>query len=150
MKFIMMIGVPGSGKSTYCQNYLKQFPHAVWLSSDAMRLKLFGTEEYQKDNAKVFQALEEEALATLKSGKDVLYDCTNLIKANRDKICQQVRKIPDVDIEAVVFKLPLWVCLKRNKERERMVPEKVIRRMHCSAEWPKVDEGFQKARWFYR
>lgn len=150
MKFIMVIGVPGSGKSTYCQNYLKQFPQTVWLSSDAMRLKLFGTEEYQKENAKVFQTLEEETLAALKAGKDVLYDCTNLIKANRDKICREVKKIPNVQTSAVVFKLPLWVCLERNKKRERIVPEKVIRRMYYTAEWPKVDEGFQKTRWFYK
>ena len=145
----MLIGIPGSGKSTYCANFLKQFPQTVYLSSDAMRLKLFGNEEYQASNTEVFDAMEAAAKQALREGKDVLLDATNLLARNRKNTLDFVKAIPGANAKAVVFKVPLKVCLERNRNRSRVVPESVIRRMRRQMELPSTQEGFQQIRWIY-
>lgn len=43
-KFIMMVGLPGSGKSTWAKEYVKTSENeTVILSSDAVREELFGS-----------------------------------------------------------------------------------------------------------
>lgn len=68
-KLIVMVGIPGSGKSTFAQNYIKDANNisTVWISRDEVRYSLIsGTDEYfakEKDVFKIFVKKINSALA---------------------------------------------------------------------------------------
>jgi predicted kinase len=73
-KLIVLMGLPGSGKSTYAN----QFDHSVVLSSDAIRKELFNDVQYQGKNELVFDTLYRRAKEYLERGYDVVIDSTHL------------------------------------------------------------------------
>ena len=56
-KLIVMVGLPGSGKSTYAKELIKKGRADIILSSDAIREELTGDESNQTVNDKVFKLL---------------------------------------------------------------------------------------------
>lgn len=145
----MLIGIPGSGKSTYGAKFLKSHPQTVYVSSDAMRLKLFGDEEYQKGNREVFAAMEAAASQALREGKDVLWDSTNTRSRDRKRTIEMAHSVPNTVVNAVVFRTLLSVSLIRNAKRKRVVPDDVIRRMYFAMEMPEYGEGYQEIKYVY-
>ena len=57
--FFMMVGLPGSGKSTFARNVLSASPGAVVHSSDEIRRELLGDKNDQTQQALVFSTLHE-------------------------------------------------------------------------------------------
>lgn len=58
--FVLMVGLPASGKSTYAQELAEEM-RAVICSSDAIRKELFGDENSQDNNEEVFKLLHTAA-----------------------------------------------------------------------------------------
>ena len=56
-QMIMMVGLPASGKSTKAQELAKEY-NATIFSSDALRKELYGDENIQGDNTKLFNTLK--------------------------------------------------------------------------------------------
>ena len=54
-KLTLLIGIPGSGKTTYANKNKKE--NEIILSSDTIRQELFGNESSQQDNELVFNTL---------------------------------------------------------------------------------------------
>ena len=138
VKFYMMVGVPGSGKSFIANQILK----GTVVSSDAIRAELFGSEDDQNHNNEVFNELHKRVHALLAEGKDVIYDATNLSRKRRKNF---IKELPaDVEKIAVVAATELDIILKQNSERTRVVPEEVIMRMFKQMTLPRHDEGWDK------
>lgn len=143
-KFIMLIGLPASGKDTWSCKYLEENPDTKMYSSDAIRSELYGSEEIQGDPNEVFSIMRQRTIDALKKGYSVIYNATNVSYKDRKGILQEVKKIKkqDVEIIARVFAVPLKTCLERNAKRTRYVPayvyEKMLRRWQTPCEW----EGF--------
>ena len=76
-KFIVMVGFPGSGKSTYASK-LAASENAVVFSSDALRKELYGSEAVQDRNEEVFNALMKRMIEALKAGESVIFDAMNI------------------------------------------------------------------------
>lgn len=169
-KLILPVGVPGSGKSTAGQKN----QNALVLSSDAIRGELFGDEAIQYDedlarkmilergialdgmteeeirqkkqdlcHMRVFEILNERVHQALKEGKDVIYDATNLRRSLREHVLDEFRGEYD-SAEAWFFDLPVRIAIRRNDQRDRKVPRRVIRQMHRGLQRPSEDEGFDR------
>ena len=78
----MMVGLPGSGKSTYAKQ-LSEETNAVICSSDTIREELYGDENSQDNNDEVFKILHSRIKENLKNGKNVIYDATNINSKRR-------------------------------------------------------------------
>jgi predicted kinase len=141
-RFIMLVGIPGSGKSTCAKSIVENVPQTVWLSSDCIRERLYGDANCQDNPAKVFEILQEEALLLLDKGFNVVYDATNIARKNRANILNKLPK--HVRKECVVVWAPVEVCIERDKLRNRTVGEAVIDKMLRRFEAPFYDEGFDK------
>lgn len=87
-KFYMLVGLSGSGKSSY--NFKEE---VVKISSDALRKELFGDENDQTHNAEVFNELHKRVILNLKNGKNVVYDATNLSRRRRVAFLNNIKYI---------------------------------------------------------
>ena len=139
--FYMTVGCPASGKSTWAKQYKDGF---IIVSSDAIRAALYGDESIQGNPVEVFELAKKNIVDALKQGKDVIFDATNMKYKNRMNIMREVNKFSSEYLIKVceIFVEPIDVLLERNANRERHVPEHVIRRMMRQFEMPTCAEGF--------
>ena len=153
MTLYVMCGCPGSGKTTWAK---KNLPQAIYVSTDEIRMELFGTYEPGLDEKAVFQQFYGRIRQALREGHDVVADATNLTKTRRKKaldcLSEQDEAVAVVLYTplsvAVVLYTPLSVALQRNASRDRQVPESAVQRMHyiLSSSLPRRSEGFREVR----
>ena len=141
-KFIMVVGLPASGKSTLAEK-LKEEYNAEIISSDNLRKELYNDEQNQEHNGEIFNEMMKRTIAYLKKNKNVIYDATNINSKRRINICSQVSKYVDEKI-CYLLTTSYELCIKRNNERERKVPDEVIKRMLYNFNTPSIYEGFTK------
>ena len=139
--FYMTVGCPASGKSTWAEQYKDGF---IIVSSDAIRAALYGDESIQDNPVEVFELVKKHIVDALKQGKDVIFDATNMKYKNRMNIMREVNKFSSEYLLKVceIFVEPIEVLFERKANRERHVPEHVIRRMMRQFEMPTYAEGF--------
>ena len=145
--FIMLVGCPASGKSTWAKNFKsweRYKDEVVIISSDAIREELWGDERIQRDPEKVFKLAHERIINELKVGTGcVIFDATNIKRKNRVVLMQKIKKF-NCTKRCVVFAEPYDVLCERNHLRSRSVPKEVIWRMFTQFETPLFTEGFNE------
>lgn len=93
-------------------------------------------------NTKVFAELNKRITERLKSGKNAIYDATNVSINNRKHIINDYKSIAKiVGVNVVVDK---ETAKQRNSQRERKVPEEVIDSMFDRYQTPTLAEGFSE------
>lgn len=144
LQFVMMMGLPGVGKSTYVKENYKDY---VIVESDAIRKELGITGHEAVDNIKVFDEVHNRIKNSLKEGKNVVMDATNLSRKNRvhaltlAKIAGRRQYLRST----LVFVLDtVENCVLRDSQRTEPVGEKVIDRMYKSFEAPAYYEGWNE------
>lgn len=138
--FTMMVGLPGSGKSTYAKE-LAERTNAKICSSDAIREELTGDINSQTNNEKVFKLLHRRIKEYLTNGENVIYDATNINSKRRRAFLSELTHIPCVK-DCVIIAVPFEECCKRNESRERTIPKEVIERMYKNWNTPYFFEGW--------
>ncbi|MBD0261276.1 MAG: WYL domain-containing protein [Tolypothrix sp. Co-bin9] len=150
-----LIGVPGSGKSTFAAALFKLGNYVI-VSTDEIRAALYGDAAIQGNwNEIENQALEsiENAIA---SGKGVIYDATNFKRAFRMdflmKAFMRRQKVEGGTINPTDFptwiawylKTPIETCIEWNQKRDRQVSKEIIASMYKSlSNFPPLPgEGF--------
>ena len=91
LAFYMMVGLPGSGKSTKAEQIKNEFGAQVF-SSDALRKEKFGDEKVQKDANGIFKELLTRCAASLDSGHTTILDATNLSYKKRMEFLRELDK----------------------------------------------------------
>lgn len=143
-KFIMLIGLPGSGKSTLARVLAKNVFASVY-SSDQIREELLNDVNSQDANQMVFDEVKKRIKNDLLKGDSeyVVMDATNISKKRRIGFLRDLKKI-ECEKHAIWMCTPIEECLKRNRERERVVPDEVIDRMYKNFNPPHKSEGFDR------
>lgn len=126
---VVFVGVPGSGKTTFARQ-LAQRLDGVVLSSDAIRLSMYGSreeadarritpEERKYSNQLVFGALNYATRQIAKAGHSVVFDA---IASRRVERQEKYDFAKELGVNAVVVRIevPYEVSLRRMQEREAL------------------------------
>lgn len=155
-RFIMLAGLPGSGKTTLVnlirdtlvQKMNRAEEDVVWLGSDMIRKELYGTEKEQGDHEEVFNLMKQRTDQALRAGKDVIYDACNINSKKRKAFLANLKRFSGEKI-CVICATPYEVCLERNGQRSRVVAEHVIKKMYLNWNTPYYHEGWDQIYIYY-
>ena len=124
---VVLIGVTGSGKSTFARRH---FAPTRVLSSDQFRAMLADDENDQSVTAEAFETLHHVAGKRLAAGRLTVVDATNVQQHARAALVALARA-HDVLPVAIVLDTPESVCWERTEARaDRDFGRNVVRRQH--------------------
>ena len=146
--FMMFVGLPGSGKSTFAKELkakmdrIKGLNETVLLSSDELRKEMFGDENDIEHNGEVFNEMRRRTKENLKAGNNVIYDATNISSKRRTNFLKH--ELRGIECEKVCVYMPtIWYeCIENDKKRDRQVGREVIIRMRNQLDIPMYNEGW--------
>jgi len=141
----MMIGVPGSGKTTWIKNNKH---NAVVLSTDDYIERV--AEKQGKTYSEVFKdaigpatdQMEKDLIQAIRNERDIIWDQTNLtVKARKGKLSRMPKNYRKV---AVYFSVPQDLRDRLASRPGKVIPEPVIISMINQLQPPTKEEGFDE------
>lgn len=123
-KVIMLIGIPGCGKTTFCKKFL---PELTRISRDELG-----------STKKEHNVIED----SLMNNRDFVIDDINPTLQSRATLIDMIKKYDDAEITGIFFKFGVDRCLSQNSKRKKSLPDVVIYKWNKELESPSNDEGF--------
>lgn len=140
----LMIGVPGSGKSTYYKKFKDVLPkNHVYLSLDRFRKLMTGQDYFAPFEPFVKSWIDPTRLYLMDQGVDIVFDATNVSRGLRASWIS-LAKNHGYQVEGFYFNVSWPTLVERDKAREKPVGLEVLRNMTERFEEPTEDEGFDK------
>ena len=146
-KLWLMVGAPGSGKSTYLATH--NIPNSIVVSRDKIRYSMLKDEEpyFSKETAVYKEFIKEIAAALAQEDIEFVFvDQTSLDRSARAKLLNALKGCRAIynELNAIVFNLPLETILERNMQRSgrEYVPERAVTEMYNRMTVPTKAEGF--------
>ncbi|HEX77636.1 MAG TPA: AAA family ATPase [Dehalococcoidia bacterium] len=120
--FIVISGLPGTGKSYLSRQLAARLPAAI-LESDALRQVLFPTPTYSPEEShRLFRAIHLTIEGLLKKGIPLILDATNLSEYHREHLYRIADKVEAKLIVVRVEAPPEVVRERMQARRERADP----------------------------
>lgn len=127
---IILIGVPGSGKTTLAYKMLKEDANSVRVNRDDIRKMIKGSYSPDEVFETLVSSLQDAAIAgSLKKKYTVILDNTNCRPKYIRELIVKYGKISKVTLEFVGVDLTLKQLYERNDIRDKPVPADVIEKM---------------------
>ena len=128
--FIIVSGLPGTGKSYFCRKLVERLPFLI-LESDVLRKTLFPTPTHSPpESARLFQAIHNLIERLLKKGIPLILDATNLSERYRERLYNIADRL-NARLIIVRVEAPSEVVRQRLKVRS----EGTSSADHSDADW---------------
>lgn len=128
-QLMLLIGAPGSGKSTVRERLVAQYPDLKVICMDDRRKELTGDANDQTRNNEVFSWQQRELNKAMEARQNTLVDATNTSRKLRKMLWEAARRNGAL-CSAIYFDIPLATLHERNKAREKRVPDDVVERFY--------------------
>lgn len=132
IKVELLVGIPGSGKSTYAKQVVAKDPsNWVRVNNDDLRAMMNGSvwsQDYEKMITDARNYLIRDAL---KRGKNVIIDNLNINRRHFDDVCKIAKSVnADIQVYEKAFYIELDEAMERNAKREgaARVPDDVMKK----------------------
>lgn len=125
-RYIVLIGLPGCGKSTVAAGLVDA--GYVHINADSVRAELYGDEAVQGKSEAVFGLVYARLDAALAAGEKIVIDLTNLTRKGRRDFVDKARQAGRRPV-FLFLDVPLSECARRNAVRGRQVPAEVLQNM---------------------
>lgn len=150
----VMVGVPGSGKSTTSKEIKKQFEDngmtVRYVSRDEIRFRLIKGISQVNFFSKE-QEVYDEFIAEIKDGLQnydvTIVDATNFCTNSRINLLMSLgESLKNTYVIAYVLNLPLKTILAQNDKRKGVfhVPPETIKKIYADFTVPSKEEGFDQ------
>ena len=150
-KCYQLVGVPGSGKSTWIDSQdwalsCARVSTDKWVEIYAKEVGKTYSEVFAEFMPTAVDLMAKEVVAAREMNRDIIWDQTSTTLASRTR---KFNMLPDYEHIAVVFKTPDKKELDRRLASRpgKEIPDHVIRSMIENFDMPTVDEGFTEI-WF--
>jgi predicted kinase len=145
----MLVGVPGSGKSTWVKNqefWMKDYAYIstdMWVEMEAERRGVTYSEIFQEYMPKAVELMANQVELARDKGMDIIWDQTSTTIATRAK---KFRMLPEYYAIAVVFRIPEPEELQRRLASRpgKVIPSEVLDDMIAKWQEPTLEEGFNE------
>ena len=128
--FIVVSGLPGTGKSYFCSKLAERLPFVI-LESDALRKTLFPSPIYSvPESSRLFQAIHHLIEELLKRGIPLILDATNLSERYRERLYNIADRL-NAKLILVRVEAPPEVIYQRLKARS----EEINSESSSDADW---------------
>ena len=127
------LGLPGSGKTTWCRNKMAEVGHGniKRVSKDSLREMLDGGSWSGKNEDFILKARDSLLCAALRAGFHAIADDTNLHPKHMIRF-KAITAECNAHLEIVdLTHVTPEECIERDRKRAHYVGEKVIRQMHA-------------------
>ncbi len=135
-ELMILVGTPGAGKTTHVKTV---YPHVNRISMDDERLKICGDMNDMSRNQEVFDNCFTQLRSNMQNRINTIWDATSVGRKLRKRLIDLARQ-QGARISIVYFDLPLDEVMKRNRKRNRNVPDEVIKKFYNNLEVPKIYE----------
>lgn len=137
---IMMVGIPGSGKSTKAKEALVANPDWGYVSRDEVRYEYVSDQNHYFDHEKeVFKEFCLRVEKFLRAGKTVIADATFINQRSREWFIANLNVEPK-EVIVIVMKTPFETCMARNATRKGItcVPDQSMYNMKNKFQIPNI------------
>jgi predicted kinase len=133
---ILLMGIPGSGKSTWAKEYVFKCDASYTIvSSDDIRKQLTGDINDQSKNSEVWEVVFNQVTGGLKNRRNIILDATNVRTDLRRVLVRQLpecnRYIKLFPVDKSSAKQRIAKDLAKGVVRSE-VPDMIIEKMHAS------------------
>ena len=145
---ILICGIPASGKTHLTHN---RYRNRVRLNRDDIRFahkrmisygQKWTQSDFDLEFEKIFSDYEMKLLQLhLRRGHKIVVDDTNVTRTRR-KPYVDVAKTLGKTIGILFLNPSVELCLERNRKRQNVIPEPIVRQYSNDIELPQIDEGF--------
>ena len=151
MKLMMLVGLPASGKSTWVNEYMKDHPETVIISSDnnveqlCENAGISYSEGFKTHIKEATKMMNDQVDDAIKNCKNVIWDQTNITVKTR---AGKMNKFMNYELFAVYFpvsEVEQRIRLDdRHQKTGKFIPSYVIDSVRSNLEVPTIDEGFDE------
>ena len=134
---ITFCGIPASGKSTLARIITNEYNATLYSYDDLPNANLPSKKDEVRSN------MWADILRDLKSGKTVVLDDLLTTKQMRKNMLDAISEV-DCKKTIIVMQTPLDVCIQRNTNRKRRLPNQFLYSFHKRYEPPMLEEGFDE------
>jgi predicted kinase len=145
-KCYQLVGVPGSGKSTWVSNQdwmlgLTVVSTDMWVEIHAKEQGKTYSEVFKDYMPTAVDLMAEQVVFARENSHTLIWDQTSTTIASRER---KFRMLPNYEHVAIVFKTPDAEELKRRLASRpgKEIPDDVVQSMIDNFEMPTEDEGF--------
>lgn len=131
LKIKILVGISGSGKSTFSKNYILENQNYKRINRDDLR-SMFDNSKKTKGNDNFVKNVRDELIKfCLEEDRNIIIDDTNCEYEQLLKLTELIRFFSDltrkdIEIEVIDFDIDIKTCLERNSSRSNPLDDRVL------------------------